>query len=282
MNSLTDKYKIYNGVEIPCIGFGTWLTPDGDTAKNSVMEAIRVGYRLIDTAAYYYNEESVGRAIKESGVNRSELFVTSKLWNTERGYDKTMRAFDVTMNKLGLDYLDLYLIHWPAAKHQFDNWEELNLSTWKAFTELYKQGRIKAIGVSNFKPHHLRALMETEITPMVEQLEFHPGFMQQEIVTYCREHNMLIEAWSPLGNGKMLTNETLIDIAAKYNISVAQLCLRWCMQNGTIPLTKSVTPSRILENSHVFDFSISDEDVATINSMEYFAGSGFDADNLNR
>lgn len=278
MNKLTDKFILSNGVGIDCVGYGTWLTPDGEVAVNAVAEALRLGYRHIDTAAIYGNEVSVGTAIKQSGLPREEIFVTSKLWNTERGYEKTLAAFDETMEKLGLDYLDLYLIHWPAHKNQYDNFEEVNLSTWKAFIELYKKGRIKAIGVSNFLPHHLSALMKTEVKPMVNQIEFHPGFMQEETLEYCQKNGIIVEAWSPLGRGEMLQNETLLGIAKKYNKTVAQLCIRWCLQNGTLPLPKSVTPSRIAENTDIFDFTISKEDMKTINEMEYCGGSGLNPD----
>lgn len=278
MNKLTDKFILSNGVGIDCVGYGTWLTPDGEVAVNAVAEALKLGYRHIDTAAIYGNEVSVGAAIKQSGLPREEIFVTSKLWNTERGYEKTLAAFDETMEKLGLDYLDLYLIHWPAHKNQYDNFDEVNLSTWKAFIELYKKGRIKAIGVSNFLPHHLSALMQTEVKPMVNQIEFHPGFMQEETLEYCQKNGIIVEAWSPLGRGEMLQNETLLGIAKKYNKTVAQLCIRWCLQNGTLPLPKSVTPSRIAENANVFDFEISNEDMKTINEMEYCGGSGLNPD----
>lgn len=281
MKKLTDSYVLTNGVKIPCVGFGTWQTPDGDVAINSVAEAIKCGYRHIDTAAVYGNEESVGRAIKQSGVDRKELFITSKLWNKNRGYESTFRAFEETINKLQTDYLDLYLIHWPASSSRFDNWDEINLDSWKAMTELYKAGKIKAIGVSNFLPHHLESLVKTEIVPMVNQIEFHPGFMQTETVDFCRKNNILIEAWSPLGTGRMLDNETLKAVAAKYNVSVAQLCIRWCLQNETLPLPKSVTPSRILENTKVFDFEISRQDMTTINNMSYCGGSGLHPDEVN-
>ncbi len=280
VKKLTDSYELVNGIKIPCIGFGTWQAEDGETAYNSVAEAIKSGYRHIDTATAYKNEPSVGKAVLESGVSREEIFVTSKVWNSKRGYDKTMVAFEKTLSFLGFDYLDLYLVHWPASPNQFDNWDEINLSTWKALTELYKAGKIKAIGVSNFKPHHLKSLMETEVVPMVNQIEFHPGMMQDETVKYCRENNILIEAWSPLGSGRMLKNKMLNDIAAKYDKSVAQLCIKWCLQNGTLPLPKSVTPSRIKENAEVFDFELSAEDMAAINAMEYFDGSGFDPDKV--
>lgn len=280
-SSLSDTLTLNNGYKIPCIGFGTWQTPDGEVATKSVKDAISLGYKHIDTAAIYGNEISIGKAIKESGVNRNELFITSKVWNKERGYQTTLNAFEKTINDLQLDYLDLYLIHWPAAQNQFKDWDNINLETWRAMTELYKAGKIKAIGVSNFLPHHLKSLMETEIKPMVNQIEFHVGFMQEETFKYCKDNNILVEAWSPLGTGKMLNNSTLKEIASKYNKSVAQLCIRWCLQNNTLPLPKSVTYERIKENTNIFDFVISDEDIKNINAMEYFGGSGLNPDKID-
>ena len=280
-NSLKDTFTLNNGYKIPCIGFGTWQTPDGETAVNSVIEAIKSGYKHIDTAAIYGNEKSIGKAIKESGINRDELFITSKVWNKDRGYKTTLAAFEKTINDLQIDYLDLYLIHWPASINQFKDWDNINLETWKAMTELYKAGKIKSIGVSNFMPHHLKSLMETEVKPMVDQIEFHPGFMQEETFKYCNDNNILVEAWSPLGTGKMLDNETLKIVASKYNKSVAQICIRWCLQNNTLPLPKSVTASRIKENTEIFDFVISDEDMKTINAMEYCGGSGHHPDKVS-
>nr|WP_238902923.1 aldo/keto reductase [Clostridium sp. YIM B02506] len=280
MNKMSDNFTLSNVYKIPCVGFGTWQTPDGDTAVSSVKAALSFGYKHIDTAAVYGNEKSVGTGIAESKVSREELFVTSKVWNKDRGYEKTIAAFNKTLDDLGLDYLDLYLIHWPANAKQFSNWDEINLETWRAMTKLYKEGKIRAIGVSNFLPHHLKSLMKTEIPPMVNQIEFHPGQMQSETVDYCKKHNMLVEAWSPLGTGRMLSNETLKEIAAKYNKSVAQLCIRWCLQNEVLPLPKSVTPSRIQENSEIFNFVISNEDMSLINSMEYCGGSGMNPDEV--
>ena len=280
--NLQDTYTLANDVQIPCIGFGTWQTPDGETAINSVKAALKAGYRHIDTAACYGNEASVGQAIKESGVPREEIFVTSKVWNTERGYEKTLAAFETTMAKLDLDYVDLYLIHWPAAANQFENWKEINAQTWRALEELYIEGKVKAIGVSNFLPHHLEALLEgVKVVPMVNQIEYHPGFMQAESVAFCKAHNILVEAWSPLGTGNVLNNETLIMMAQKYSKTVAQICIRWVLQHGLLPLPKSITESRIIENTEVFDFEIKEEDMAIIDAIPFCGGAGINPDAIN-
>ena len=268
MKNLTDAFILKNGVRIPCVGFGTWQTPDGETAVQAVLAALADGYRHIDTAAVYGNEKSVGRAIAQAGVPREELFVTSKLWNDEHGYDSTLRAFDKTAADLGLDHLDLYLIHWPVPARFKDEWQEKNAQTWRAFERLYREGRVRAIGISNFLPHHVEELKKTaEIMPMVNQIEYHPGLMQPEIVEYSQREGMLVEAYSPLGTGKMLGNEMLNKTAERYGKSAAQLCIRWALQNGVLPLPKSVTPARIAENAAVFDFEISAEDMAAINKM---------------
>jgi diketogulonate reductase-like aldo/keto reductase len=280
MRTLQDTYRLSNGVRIPCLGFGTWRTPDGEVAVESVKAALAAGYRHIDTAAYYGNEASIGRAIRESGLPREEIFVTSKVWNTERGYDRAKAAFQATLDRLGLDYLDLYLIHWPAAPHQHENWEDLNRETWRAMTELYQAGKIRAIGVSNFLPHHLKALMETEVTPMVDQIEFHPGQRQAETVDYCAAHGILVEAWSPMARGKLAEHPLLVELGEKYHRSVPQICLRWCLQHGVLPLPKSVTPSRIRENTQVFDFALSQEDMAALDGLPLVGSSGHHPDRI--
>ena len=281
MKQLSDSFTLKNGYKVPCVGFGTWQTPDGETAVSAVKTALESGYRHIDAAAVYGNEISVGKGISESGIKRSDLFVTSKVWNDERGYQKTINAFAKTLADLQLDYLDLYLIHWPASSSRYSNWEELNLETWRAMTEIYKAGKIRAIGVCNFVPHHLAALMKTEVPPMVDQIEFHPGQMQNETVDFCKKNSILVEAWSPLGMGRLLSNPLLTSIAKKYTKSVAQLCLRWCLQHEILPLPKSVTPARIAENVDVFSFSVSEEDMMAIDNMANVGGSGLHPDHVD-
>lgn len=273
MTKPTDSFKLRNGVAIPCVGFGTWQTPDGDVAVNAVVNAIEAGYRHIDTAEDYGNEASVGAAIKKSGVPREELFITSKLQNREHGYDKTMAAFERTMQKLDLDTLDLFLIHWPNPIFFRDNWQEANAGTWKAFEELYRAGRIRAIGISNFQPRHIEELMKTAtIAPMVNQIRLCPGETQDELVDYCNEHDIVVEAYSPLGRGEVFKVPEMQQLAEKYGKSIAQICVRWCLQRGYLPLPKSVTPSRIRENLDIFDFELEPADVQLIADLEGFGG----------
>lgn len=262
--------KLNNGVLIPQPGFGTFMTKDGEEAIQAVKWAVETGYRHIDTAAIYNNEKGVGEGIRQCGVSREELFVTSKVWNSERGYDKTLKAFDKTMNDLGLDYLDLYLIHWPANERQFGKKaSKLNQETWRAMEKLYEEGRIKAIGVSNFMPHHIERLMDkATVKPAVNQIEFHPGLLQKECVEFCKEQEITVEAWSPLGRGELIFDELLMGLAEKYGSTVAQLIIRWVMQHDIVPLVKSTKQSRIEENFQVFDFEISSEDMQRIDEMK--------------
>lgn len=279
MNNINDTYKLSNGARIPCVGFGTWQTPDGETAVKAVTAALEAGYRHIDTAEGYGNESSVGEAIAASGIPRSELFLTSKLQNDQHGYDLTMKAFEKTLKDLKTDYLDLFLIHWPNPLKFRDCWQKANAETWRAFEELYKAKKIRAIGVSNFRPHHLEELAKTaELMPMVNQIRLCPGCTQDEVTAYCQEKNILLEAYSPLGTGRIFEVPEMIALSEKYGRSIAQICIRWSLQNGWLPLPKSVTPSRIAENTRVFDFTLSDEDVELIASLTDCVGLARDPD----
>jgi diketogulonate reductase-like aldo/keto reductase len=271
--SLSDGFTLSNGVKIPCIGFGTWEASEGEVAFSSVLAALKAGYRHIDTATAYRNEESVGRAIRESGIPRNEIFLTTKLWNTEHGYDATMRAYEGSAKKLGTDYFDLYLIHWPNPPQFRSRWQEANAGTWKAFEELYRAGKLKAIGVSNFHQRHIEPLLETAaIVPQVNQIRLCPGCTQDAVVEYCRGKNILLEAYSPLGRGAIFEAAEMKALAEKYHRSIAQICIRWSLQRGYLPLPKSVTPGRIIENAQVFDFELSPEDVEKIAGLTGIAG----------
>ena len=274
--SITDTFILQNGVAVPALGYGTWQTPDGSVARDGVAAALRLGYRHVDTAFAYGNEQSVGEGIRLSGVSRSDIFLTTKHWVTERGYEKTKAAIDTSLRNLGVDYLDLYLIHWPCVAKVSPEWKEINASTWRAFEDAYKDGKLRAIGVSNFQKKHLEALAETaEILPMVNQIEFHPGFTQMDNVRYAQEHGMLVEAWSPLGCGAVLGDARLAAIAGKYGKSVAQLCLRFALQNDVLPLSKSVHEDRIASNAQLFDFEIDAGDMAAIAAIEGLGYSGY-------
>lgn len=278
MKSLKDTFRLGNGEEIPCIGYGTWQLDNGKATVEAVEYALQAGYRHIDTAAVYDNEESVGMAIAGSGIRREEIFVTSKVWNTDRGYEPTLKAFDISLKKLGLDHLDLYLIHWPSNK---PDGATTNAETWRALEKLYGEGAVRSIGVSNFLPNHLEPLMKSaKIMPMVDQIEHHPGFRQQGTVEFCRSHGILVEGWSPLGRGRVLDDPALKTIAARHGKSPAQVCIRWSLQSNVLPLPKSVTPARIVENADVFDFDLSAEDMRTINSLPVFGNSGLDPDTI--
>lgn len=281
MKNQNDVYVLSNGVEIPCIGFGTWQTPDGDVAREAVKSAIKAGYTHIDTAQAYGNEESVGQGIKESGVAREDLFITTKLWNMSHSYELCKRDFEESLKKLGLDYVDLYLIHWPNPITFRDHWQEANAETWKAMEELYKEGKIRAIGISNFRQHHIDELLKTaEIKPMVNQIRLCPGETQDELVEYSRSKGMILEAYSPLGTGKIFDVPEMQALAEKYGKSIAQICIRWSLQQGYLPLPKSVTASRIEENIKVFDFELEESDVKLIAGLTGCVGVSGDPDNM--
>ncbi|WP_430742392.1 aldo/keto reductase [Bacillus atrophaeus] len=258
--SLKDTVKLHNGVEMPRFGLGVFKVENGSEATESVKAAIKNGYRSIDTAAIYKNEEGVGAGIKESGVARDELFITSKVWNEDQGYETTLAAFEKSLERLELDYLDLYLIHWPGKDKYKD--------TWRALEKLYKDGKVRAIGVSNFQVHHLEELLkDAEIKPMVNQVEFHPCLTQVELREYCKKQGIQVEAWSPLMQGQLLDNEVLKQIAEKHNKSVAQIILRWDLQQDVITIPKSIKEHRIIENADIFDFELSQEDIEKINAL---------------
>lgn len=267
-NSFEDCFTLSNGVKVPCIGYGTWQTPSGEVTKNCVKNAIAAGYRHIDTAAVYGNEEDVGRGIAESGVQRDKIFLATKHWIMERGYTKTIAAAEESLKRLGTDYIDLYLVHWPCTEKSSPQWEEINAATWRGFEKLYKDGKIRAIGVSNFLPEHISALEKTAgIKPMVNQIECHPGYHQPELVRWSLAHGMAVEGWSPLGSGAVLKSPQLIKTAQKYGKSTAQICVRFCLQLGVIPLPKSTDAGRIAANRDVFDFTLSDEDMTALMTM---------------
>ncbi|AHF16982.1 aldo/keto reductase [Niabella soli] len=277
-----NDFILNNGLPIPAIGFGTWQIRDGKPVVDAVTAALADGYRHIDTAAAYKNEAGVGTAISESTLQRKDIFLTTKLWNTDRGYDATLGAFERSLQLLQTDYLDLYLVHWPANSKQFDNWKNINADTWKAFEALYRQGRVKAIGVCNFMVKHLDALKETaEIFPMVNQIEYHPGHTQDDVVAWCKNEKTLVEAWSPIGSGRLLDNQLLKEIAAKYKVGVAQLCIKFCLQQEVLPLPKSVTPAYIKSNFEVDGFTIDAADMNKMNALKNEGWSGLDPDKVD-
>ena len=264
-----ENYTLSNGVTIPKIGFGTWQIPEGQEAYDAVSFALANGYTHVDTAQIYGNEVSVGRAIADSQLKREEIFLTTKVWNDKHDYELAKASIEESLEKLGVDYLDLLLIHWPNPKAIRDNWQAGNAGAWKAMEEAYKAGKVRAIGVSNFMVHHLEALLETaEIKPQVNQILLAPGCPQEDLVAFCRQHDILLEAYSPLGTGTIFSNETVKGLADKYGKSVAQIALAWSLTKGFLPLPKSVTPANILANLDIFDFELSAEDIAILDKVE--------------
>ncbi|WP_299442178.1 aldo/keto reductase [uncultured Aquimarina sp.] len=277
MKTITDikgAFRLNNGVNMPYFGLGVYLSDNDKEVVDAIQWALDAGYRHIDTASIYKNEEGVGKAIRQSNVPRKELFVVSKVWNSDQGYESTLKAFDESLRRLQLDYLDLYLIHWPV--------EGKYIETWKALEKLYKDGRIKAIGVSNFMQHHLENLMKTStIIPMVNQMEFHPHLVQQDLIDFCNTHAIQYEAWSPMMQGKIFKLNILDDLAKKYQKTVAQIVLRWNLQKGIITIPKSAKKQRIISNANLFDFELSKEDMSYIDSLDKNQRNGPDPDNFN-
>ncbi|WP_420897817.1 aldo/keto reductase [Halalkalibacterium halodurans] len=273
-NSLQATTTLHNGVKMPWFGLGVFKVSEGDEVIQSVKDAIRAGYKSIDTAAVYGNEEGVGKAIAESGVPREELFITSKVWNADQGFDSTISAFNISLKKLGLDYLDLYLVHWPVKGKYVE--------TWKALEKLYQDGLVRAIGVSNFQVHHLKDVLEAgSIVPMVNQVEYHPHLTQTELHDFCKQNKIQLEAWSPLKQGQLLNDPTIVAIAEAHQKTPAQIILRWDLQNEVVTIPKSVKKDRIISNADIFDFQLTDKDMQQINELNKNERVGPDPDNFD-
>ncbi|MEQ2443001.1 aldo/keto reductase [Pseudoflavonifractor sp. CLA-AP-H29] len=271
MCSPEKEFVLSNGVSVPAVGFGTYKTADGAVLS----AAIAQGYRHFDTASFYGTEAALGRAVAESGLPREDFFLTSKLWKTEMGYDAALRAFDATLERLGTGYLDLYLIHWPRPDLELADWAGLDRETWRALERLYESGQVRAIGVSNFLPHHLEPLLaRANVAPMVDQLEFHPGYIQAEAAAFCQAHNILVEAWSPLGRNRLAGHPLLSQLAQVHGVSPAQICLRFALQQGVLPLPKSSSPERMAENLDLFSFALTEEEMAALRAMPQAGWSG--------
>jgi len=273
MNHSSEYFTLTNGVTIPCIGFGTYKAAEGNSS-DIILTAMEAGYRFFDTASFYGTETYLSEALKRSNLSREDIFITSKVWKAEMGYNATLEAFERTLMNLDTDYLDLYLIHWPRYSLEGE-WKEVCIDTWKAMEELYKQGRVRAIGLSNFLPHHVDVILDNcTVKPMVNQLEVHPGYTQEAAVLYSREHDMLVQAWSPLGRQRVLQDPLIMELAAKYNVSEAQICLRFLLQKGINVLPKSSSIERMRNNMDIFSFAISTEDMHRLNTLPQTGWSG--------
>ncbi|MDI3328303.1 MAG: aldo/keto reductase [Alicyclobacillaceae bacterium] len=274
MRHISECATLHNGVKMPWLGLGVYKAREGGEVEGAVRTAIAAGYRSIDTAAFYQNEAGVGRAVRESGIPREEVFLTTKVWNSDQGYETTLRAFETSRKKLGVDYVDLYLIHWPVkGKYR---------ETWRALEKLYEDGWVRAIGVSNFQIHHLEDLMkDCRIVPMINQVEYHPRLTQEDLFRFCRKHGIQPEAWSPLMRGRILDHPTVVELAGRYGKTPAQIILRWDLEHGVVTIPKSVREERIRENADIFDFALSPEDVARLDALNRNERVGPDPDHFD-
>lgn len=276
-----DKYVLNNGIKIPSVGFGTWQITDKDLLVDLLIEATNIGYELIDTASAYGNELGIGRFIKNNSSLRSKLFIQDKVWNSDRGYNEVKEALKKSLGKLKTDYIDLYMIHWPASKKLYNNCAEINAETWRGMEDLYKEGFVKSIGTCNFKIHHIDELLKTaSVIPMVNQVEMHPGLIDFKLIDYCRDKKIHIEASSPLGNGQILNNETLIYIANKYNMSTSKLILNWLLEKGVTIIPKTVKKDRLKDNFIIEKINIDIEDKNIIDNLEFIGGLNIDSDEV--
>lgn len=269
-----ERYVLNNGVEIPAVAFGTYKAADGKSA-DVIRAAIGAGYRYFDTASFYGTETYLAEAIRESGIPRREFFIASKLWKDEMGYENVKSAFERTLNNLRTDYLDLYLIHWPLPEPGYKEWRQLDKETWRVMEELYEAGKIRAIGLSNFLPHHIENILkDCRVRPAVDQIEYHPGYSQEAVVNYCRERGILVQAWSPIGRSRVLDEPLVKELAAKYDVSPAQICLKFAVQRNIIPLPKSSSEDRMRENLDLYSFELEQDDIWRLSTMPQTGWSG--------
>ena len=280
-SSLADKLVLSNGVQMPGIGFGTWQVPTDSTLENAVSAALKLGYRFFDTAQIYGNASAIGRGVLLSDLPRAEIFISSKIWTSHRSYDGVMRAFTDIIEQLKTTYLDQLLIHWPATQGEPMIWQSQNAGTWRALEDLYEQGEVKVIGVSNFLPHHLVPLLaRARIRPMVNQLEIHPGYPQFAAVNFCFKQNIAVQAWSPLGRGGLTHHPLLIELGEKYGVSPALIALRWSLQHGFIPVVKALDAEHMKSNLDAFGLTLEDEDMTRLDTMQQVAFSGLHPDTV--